>query len=744
MNKKPFFKPYILYQITLLILFLSYQVLGADCYTTANDTWSCGTPGSTDNLIITHIVTIDGNFTTIGDITIRDGGSLSITGNLTASNNTITVEDGSLNIGGNIVLNNQCSFNIYGYFETESSLTVHSGAAFYLKGSGIVDGNLNIDAGSDFRLKSGSDLWVQNDFTNNSNVTEVDGILTIDQGLTNNNNITGVGEISFGSCSGTGMINGTSSTVYCSSSPIDMFSSHCSASDVEPPKFTSFPTNTIDYAVDSDCGAYVSWTVPEVSDNCSIDELTSTDRPGDFFSVGITNVTYTVFDKAGNDAQQIFTITVSDTISPVISGLPNLISIDAELSTCGANVSWAAPNATDNCSAVLSSNYSPGDFFPIGTFTVTYTATDPSGNKSSSSFNVEVTNPHVPVFTNCPTDMVVYVEESNCEMSISWEEPTVEGCEYTLTQSHISGDFFSAGLHEIEYTATSNTTDGVSVAICKFSIEVLDTIPPVFSFCPTTYKTISIDTLNEQSIISWDEPFAKDQCSDVTLKASHQPGDTFDFGVTTITYSAMDAYGNEGICTFDVQAGINNPPEVESQTQSIKAGESIEICLGASDPDGDQVSIHSILSNESDALISEVDSAALCFMYTASSSFSGTDTLQVMIVDDGIPTMFAGTEVIIKVEREYLILPTSAITPNGDAMNDTWIIKSIEEFPNNSVRIFDRWGGLIYQATAYDNISRVWDGKNEGGRFVSEGTYFFVIELGEGDDKITGPIEVIE
>lgn len=53
--------------------------------------------------------------------------------------------------------------------------------------------------------------------------------------------------------------------------------------------------------------------------------------------------------------------------------------------------------------------------------------------------------------------------------------------------------------------------------------------------------------------------------------------------------------------------------------------------------------------------------------------------------------------------------------------------------------IFNRWGGEVYKATGYNNRDTVWDGTTDNGTAPS-GTYFYVLELGEGQDAITGYI----
>ena len=65
------------------------------------------------------------------------------------------------------------------------------------------------------------------------------------------------------------------------------------------------------------------------------------------------------------------------------------------------------------------------------------------------------------------------------------------------------------------------------------------------------------------------------------MQSTHQSGDSFPFGTTQVTYTAVDEYGNKAICSFEVQAGINNPPNVEPQSLTAKAGEDVDICLRA-------------------------------------------------------------------------------------------------------------------------------------------------------------------
>lgn len=72
------------------------------------------------------------------------------------------------------------------------------------------------------------------------------------------------------------------------------------------------------------------------------------------------------------------------------------------------------------------------------------------------------------------------------------------------------------------------------------------------------------------------------------------------------------------------------------------------------------------------------------------------------------------------------------ISPNGDGLNDTFIIKGIEYTPNNMLQIYNRWGILVYSKRGYDNS---WGGFSDGRSTITaseglpEGTYFYILEF---------------
>ncbi len=72
-------------------------------------------------------------------------------------------------------------------------------------------------------------------------------------------------------------------------------------------------------------------------------------------------------------------------------------------------------------------------------------------------------------------------------------------------------------------------------------------------------------------------------------------------------------------------------------------------------------------------------------------------------------------------------------SPNGDGVNDLFVIRGLEAFPGTTLQIFNRWGGVVFETTNYNND---WDGDD-----VTDGTYFYIIKLPNGED-FAGPITI--
>ncbi|MFT7238521.1 MAG: gliding motility-associated-like protein, partial [Cyclobacteriaceae bacterium] len=94
-------------------------------------------------------------------------------------------------------------------------------------------------------------------------------------------------------------------------------------------------------------------------------------------------------------------------------------------------------------------------------------------------------------------------------------------------------------------------------------------------------------------------------------------------------------------------------------------------------------------------------------------------------------------------------LPVNEVfTPNNDGYNDVLLFDGIENFPNNKIQIFNRWGNLVWEASGYNNTSDLFVGNANSGNAVRnnsklpDGTYFFILNLGDGSQIQKGYIVI--
>lgn len=76
-------------------------------------------------------------------------------------------------------------------------------------------------------------------------------------------------------------------------------------------------------------------------------------------------------------------------------------------------------------------------------------------------------------------------------------------------------------------------------------------------------------------------------------------------------------------------------------------------------------------------------------------------------------------------------------SPNGDGTNDLFRIESIEFYPNNEIKIFNRWGNVVFEAAPYNSE---WNGQSKQGNDLTDGTYFYILDLKDGSEPYSGYI----
>ena len=160
------------------------------------------------------------------------------------------------------------------------------------------------------------------------------------------------------------------------------------------------------------CGAFISDAVlgaATTNDNCSVTITRAGVPVGNFFPIGTTVITYVATDGGGNTASATQSVIVIDDTPPKITAPPAVtIATGPGATSCGAFISDAVLGialASDNCSVTIARSGVPADnFFPIGTTTISYLATDGSDNTAFSTQSVTVIDDTPPVIVGAAVD----------------------------------------------------------------------------------------------------------------------------------------------------------------------------------------------------------------------------------------------------------------------------------------------------------------------------------------------------
>lgn len=483
---------------------------------------------------------------------------------------------------------------------------------------------------------------------------------------------------------------------------------------------------------------------------------------------------------------------------PEFTNIPSNITANAG-TACTAAVTWTPPTVVDCNLETITSNYKPGDVFPLGTTIVTYTATDEDATSTTCTFTVTIKDNSKPVLASGTPDVPVQAD-ATCVGKATWTPPVFsDNCSLTVTSTHAPGATFPIGTTTVTYTAKDGQGNTTTFA---FKVIVKDMTGPVAANCPADI-VVNVTT-NCTATVSWTPPVFTDSCTPVSVTSSHLPNTQFSVGPpTTVTYTAKDNYNNATTCSFTVTVkdetipSVSNCPSdiiVESSsncmaivnwtppaftdncglkdvTSSHVSGSSFpigktEITYAAVDHSGNvteckfKVTVKDmyapVITNcPADITVSTSNASGQaytdwsppsasdeCMLESLTSSHApgaaftvGSTTVTYTAKDSFGNT----TQCSFKVNVVWETVPldiTQLVTPDGNGENDIWIIGNIQQYENNKVTIVDRWGNVIYSANNYDNELNVWAGQNNSGATVPTGTYFYTITAYAGPNVI--------
>src|SRR5439155_14532934 len=231
-----------------------------------------------------------------------------------------------------------------------------------------------------------------------------------------------------------------------------------------------------DSSVNVECHGGYTDAGATASDNCDGDVTSriSVINPVDANTPGTYTVTYNVSDTVGNAAVEVSrTVTVSDSIAPVVT----LVGAASMTNECHAAFTDPGATASDNCAAsvavVTSGTVNPN---AVGSYTLTYTATDPSGNVGTASRTVYVEDTTAPSVV-VPANIMVYTTNAS-GTAVSYTVSASDACSGPITPicTPASGTTCPVGTSTVAVSATDGNGN---TSNCTFTVTVILNHAPV-------------------------------------------------------------------------------------------------------------------------------------------------------------------------------------------------------------------------------------------------------------------------
>jgi len=174
-----------------------------------------------------------------------------------------------------------------------------------------------------------------------------------------------------------------------------------------------------------------------------------------------------------------------------------------------------------------------------------------------------------------------------------------------------------------------------------------------------------------------------------------------------------------------------------------------EVLVTLNPPPIVSVSTHSFTTCEGRREVQLQANGALTYSWSPTRNLSNSgifnptlfiqDSMMYVVVGTDLNGCSASDTVLVEI-CDYVVIP-SGYSPDGDGVNDFFEIVGIERYPNNNLKIFNRWGNILYKKDRYDNS---WNGIPNvsslilGSNKVPEGTYYYILDLGIADKPKAG------
>ena len=462
------------------------------------------------------------------------------------------------------------------------------------------------------------------------------------------------------------------------------------------------------------------------NDACGI-TMTISDSLFNCVDTGSNTVTLFVTDASGNVSLCNSNVTVLDTLNPIVICNSPTVYLDA-LGNVSITAAQIDNGSTDNCTiASIVISDTTFDCSNLGTNSVTLIVTDVSGNVDSCISTVTVVDTINPI-ARCKS-ATVYLNSLGTVIitSLDVDNGSTDNCNITtLTLSRTSFTCSEVGPNNVTMTVTDPSGN---VNSCVAIVTVLDTLAPT-AVCQNL--TIKLDSNGTASIVALDvEGGSFDNCGIASIVVNKTNFDCSNLGANTVILTVTDLYGNASTCSANVTVEDDIAPIVYCPADKQRVVKNTNCAYIVEDFIG-EIAIWDNCSSD-DVVLTQSPAAGTELLLE---NVSQTITITAIDANGTGNSSTCSFEVYVRCVKQ-LDIP-QFISPNGDGLNDTWEIPELVNYPANTVKVFNRWGNLVFEQKGYytgwngsanvnRGLTRLMDNKT-----LPEGTYFYIIDLGDG------------
>ena len=357
---------------------------------------------------------------------------------------------------------------------------------------------------------------------------------------------------------------------------------------------------------------------------------------------------------------------------------------------------------------------------------LTYVATASNGSTGCiKTASITLSDTVVPVVVTQPVTIQLNAAGTATLTAAQVDNGSSDNCSIaTMTVSPNTFTCANVGPNTVTLTVTDasgNSTQGTAV------VTVQDQVGPTVVTQPVT---VQLNAAGTGSITAAQvNNGSTDACGIASISVSPDTFTCANLGANTVTLTVTDVNGNSSQATAVVTVAIDFSTTGDNDLDGapdncdidddndgvldINDNCPMQANTDQADNDGDGEGDACDDDDDNDGILDGFDNCP--FIYNPG---------QEDIDNDGIGDICDTIEINV----------SEAITPDGDGVNDTWFINNIQNYPNNSVKVYNRWGDLIFSKNNYQND---WNGSfvNNGNNIPDASSYYYQIDL-DGNGSI--------